>query len=462
MKAYDLLIQGEAGIIATTGYPGQACQSRRADHRSRPPRCMPRSGILLALYQSEKTGRGQVIDISMFESAVSWLGYFPHHYWHNGEEPARVGMRHQYITPYGPYLAGDGEYVSVASATAPDWEIFCRDVIRRPELLDDARFRSAETRRRHRDDLERVIEQIFLELPHDEWIRRLDASGLPYGQVNGIGEVLAHPQTVARQLVREVASPVGPVPIIASPLRLSASPVRFGPNPRSRGAHSHCAPVAWLQRRGNRRPSRGEGLLINPDKALVCNKVGGELCSHAMRGFSSDIRYALRTVRHGGISTVVAVLSLAVGVGANAAIFSVGYAMLARPLPYADADRLVMLRPTNPSHGVFWTTVAPANLLDWQAQAKSFEAIAGYRWRTCRSDRRRSKRAAARTPHHAGVLQSSRRPVDGRNVRSRRHSIRPIPSGADPRSSSAAASGSAASDRMQVFSVKFWTSTSSI
>jgi len=99
-----------------------------------------------------------------------------------------------------------------------------------------------------------------------------------------------------------------------------------------------------------------------------------------VRGLSSDIRYALRTVRHGGISTAVAVMSLAVGVGANAAIFSVGSAMLAHPLPYAGADRLVMLRSTNPSHGVLWTTAAPANLLDWQAQAKSFEAIAGYRW----------------------------------------------------------------------------------
>jgi putative ABC transport system permease protein len=101
-----------------------------------------------------------------------------------------------------------------------------------------------------------------------------------------------------------------------------------------------------------------------------------------MRGFSADIRYALRTLRHGGISTLVAVVSLAVGVGANAAMFSVGYAMLMHPLPYTSADRLVILRPTNPSHGVIWTTVAPANLLDWQAQAKSFEAIAGYRWWT--------------------------------------------------------------------------------
>jgi len=99
-----------------------------------------------------------------------------------------------------------------------------------------------------------------------------------------------------------------------------------------------------------------------------------------MRGVLSDIRYAFRTLRHSRVSTVVAVLSLAVGVGANAAIFSVGYAMLARPLPYPDADRLVMLRSTNPSHGVLWTTTAPANLFDWQTQAKSFEAIAGYRW----------------------------------------------------------------------------------
>jgi putative ABC transport system permease protein len=71
-------------------------------------------------------------------------------------------------------------------------------------------------------------------------------------------------------------------------------------------------------------------------------------------------------------------LSLAIGVGPNAAIFSVGYAMLVHPLPYAGADRLVMLRPMNPSHGMFFPTVAPANLLDWQAQAKSFEAVAGY------------------------------------------------------------------------------------
>src|SRR5262245_47329913 len=126
-----------------------------------------------------------------------------------------------------------------------------------------------------------------------------------------------------------------------------------------------------------------------------------------MRGFASDVRYAFRTFRHGGISTVVAVLSLAIGVGANAAIFSVGYAMLFRPLPYAGADRLVILRPMNPSHGVLWTTVAPANLIDWQAQAKSFEAIAGYRWwrvDLTGSDRSERLRGLRITPEFFKVL----------------------------------------------------------
>src|SRR5215510_388230 len=133
-----------------------------------------------------------------------------------------------------------------------------------------------------------------------------------------------------------------------------------------------------------------------------------------MRGISSDIRYGLRMLRRGGISTLVAVLSLAVGVGANAAIFSVGYAMLRHPLPYAGADRLVILRPTNPSHGVLWTTVSPANLLDWQVQAKSFEAIAGYRWWTIdltggdRSERLRGLRI---TPEFFKVLNT---PLMGR------------------------------------------------
>ncbi len=140
-------------------------------------------------------------------------------------------MRHHYIVPYGPYLASDGAYVCLAVATPQDWEIFCRKVIERPVLMEDPRFCTAPDRRRNRAVLEELVERIFLEQPQEEWLRRLRAAELPHGKLNGIGEVLAHPQTIARKMIREMESPVGPVPVMASALRLSDSPARLGPIP---------------------------------------------------------------------------------------------------------------------------------------------------------------------------------------------------------------------------------------
>lgn len=226
VKAYDLLIQGEGGIIATTGYPDKPARAgiAIADIASGMYAAI---GILLALYQREKTGQGQLIDVSMLDSIVSWLGYFPHHYWHAGEEPARVGMRHHYVTPYGPYLASDGEYVNLAVASASDWEIFCKKVIERPELLEDPRFATVEGRRRNRGLLEQAIENIFLEKDHKHWLEQLKKAELPHGIVRGIAQVLAHPQVVARKLIREAESPVGKVPVIANALKLSRSEARY-------------------------------------------------------------------------------------------------------------------------------------------------------------------------------------------------------------------------------------------
>ena len=226
VKAYDLLIQGEAGIIATTGYPDKPAKAgiAIADIAAGMYAAL---GILFALYQREKSGRGQLIDVSMFDSILSWLGYFPHHFWHAGEEPARVGMRHHYVTPYGPYLAKDGEYVNLAVATAQDWKVFCCDVIEHPDLLADQRFATVEGRRENRKALEEMIEKIFLERDHGEWLERLKKAALPYGEVRGIAQVLAHPQALARKLIREVDSPVGRVPVIGSALRMSDSQARY-------------------------------------------------------------------------------------------------------------------------------------------------------------------------------------------------------------------------------------------
>lgn len=225
IKAYDLLIQGEGGILATTGYPDRPAKAS-VPISDIAAGMFAALGVVLALYQREKTGEGQRIDISMLESILSWLGYFPHHYWHRGEEPERVGMRHHYVTPYGPFMAGDGEYVNLAVASAKDWEVFCLKVIERPDLLEDPRFASVENRRKHRASLEETIENIFLQRSREEWLDRLSRAKLPHGKVRGIAEVLAHPQVIARRIIREAESPVGRVPVIGSPLRLSASPAR--------------------------------------------------------------------------------------------------------------------------------------------------------------------------------------------------------------------------------------------
>jgi crotonobetainyl-CoA:carnitine CoA-transferase CaiB-like acyl-CoA transferase len=226
VKAYDLLIQGEGGIIATTGYPDKPARAgiAIADIASGMYAAI---GILLALFQREKTGVGQLIDVSMLDSIVSWLGYFPHHYWHGGEEPARVGMRHHYVTPYGPYLAGDGHYVNLAVASASDWQVFCRKVIDKPELLDDPRFATVEGRRKNRALLEETIENIFLQRDHRHWLEQLKKAELPHGIVRGIAQVLAHPQVAARKLIREAESPVGTVPVIANALKMSGSEARY-------------------------------------------------------------------------------------------------------------------------------------------------------------------------------------------------------------------------------------------
>ena len=225
-KAFDLLIQGEAGLISTTGYPDRPAKVGPpvADLASGMYAAL---GIVMALYQRERTGSGQRIDVSMFDSLLSWLGYFPHHYWHRGELPTRVGMRHHYITPYGPFVARDGKYVSFAVASPRDWEVFCGDVLENTELRDAPEYRTAELRREHRAELEATVEDAFLQRDSSEWEERLDAAGLPYGAILNIDEVLDHPQVAAREMVRQIDTPVGEAPVVANPLKLSNSPARY-------------------------------------------------------------------------------------------------------------------------------------------------------------------------------------------------------------------------------------------
>jgi itaconate CoA-transferase len=216
-KAYDLIIQGESGILLTNGYPDAPAKVGLpvTDLIGGMTAAL---GIVAALRRRDRTGRGENLDVAMLDAAASWLGYFPQHFWHEGTEPPRTGMRHQYLCPYGPYLAADGRYVNLVVAGPKDWERFVTEVARRPEWLTDPRFSSIEARRANRDALEQAIERHVGSEPSAAWLDRLRSAGLAHGEVRGMASVVGHPQLRHRRMVTDADSPAGELQVIRFPL----------------------------------------------------------------------------------------------------------------------------------------------------------------------------------------------------------------------------------------------------
>lgn len=217
VKAYDLLVQGESGVLLSNGYPEAPAKVGLpvTDLIGGSTAAM---GVLSALVARASTGVGAYLDVAMLDAVAPWLCYFPHHFWHEGAEPPRTGMRHQYLAPYGPYLAADGTYVNLVVASDADWQVLCEKVLGRSDLVHDERFAAVAARRAHRDELEELIERLIAELPSSVWLERLAGAGLPYGEVRTMERVLEHPQLLARQMFVEASSPVGALPLVRSPL----------------------------------------------------------------------------------------------------------------------------------------------------------------------------------------------------------------------------------------------------
>jgi crotonobetainyl-CoA:carnitine CoA-transferase CaiB-like acyl-CoA transferase len=224
-KAYDLLVQGEAALITLTGYPDKPakialsiCDIAAGMYAS--------EAILLAIIHRQKTGEGQEIDISMFESVISWYIYFQYYAWYRGETPARSGMRHHIFSPYGPFLAADGRYVNFAVLSNVEWKRVTSQVFMRDDLLHDPRFETNEKRVKNRSELEPIVEQIISTRDHNYWIRELEKAGIACGRLNTLTEVFDHPQSIYRKIVSEIDTPVGKVKFLSSPMRLSKTPAR--------------------------------------------------------------------------------------------------------------------------------------------------------------------------------------------------------------------------------------------
>lgn len=229
-RAYDLVMQGETGLILLTGSPDSPakvplsiCDINASMYGT--------MSILTALYHHERTGDGQEIDVDMFSGVLSWLGYFPFKYWYQGKMPERVGIRHHLITPYGPFRTADDQYVNFAILSETHWETFCESVVCRPNWLDDDRFDTNEKRVDNRETLEPMIEDIFGMKTRDQWVNELDRHGIPWGDVNTIEEVLNHPVVQERGLIKEMETEDGPVKVLDNPMGFDALDVRHEPIP---------------------------------------------------------------------------------------------------------------------------------------------------------------------------------------------------------------------------------------
>jgi itaconate CoA-transferase len=215
-NAYDLVMQGETGLVSVTGTDESAarvgisvCDVGAGTYAA--------IGILAALVRRAATGEGERVSVSLFDVMVDWLGYFPHLWWHRRATPERTGMRHPLFCPYGPYPAGDGRLFALAVLSPDHWRALCLAVLDRPDLLADARYETNESRVAARAELERELEESFAARGAPEWIERLEAAGIPCGRVNDLADVMEHPQLAHNRLVAEVASPVGPVPTVGVP-----------------------------------------------------------------------------------------------------------------------------------------------------------------------------------------------------------------------------------------------------
>jgi len=222
-KAFDLLLQGEAGVLAVTGTEQQPAKVgiSIADICSG---MYALSAILAALYERHRSGHGRLIEISMLEALAEWMAAPLYHQLYSGRAPLREGMRHNMIAPYGPYRAGDGALVNLAVQNEGQWARLCKKVLERPELLGEPRFATNELRVRNRSELEPLIEQILSQWPSSEIEARLASADVPYGHVNSIAGLADHAQLAARHRWLEIDSETGPIKALAHPFNIDGIP----------------------------------------------------------------------------------------------------------------------------------------------------------------------------------------------------------------------------------------------
>ncbi|MBT9507056.1 CaiB/BaiF CoA-transferase family protein [Rhodoferax sp.] len=229
-KAYDLLIQSEAGFLSVTGTPEVPSKAGNsvADIAAG---MYAYTSILSALLLRGKTGKGSHIDVSMLESLAEWMNYPMYYAFDGAPPPPRTGASHASIYPYGPFAAGDGGSVMLGLQNEREWKGFCDVVLQDAALATDPRFDSNARRNENRAELQALILRTFGQLSTEQVVARLDDAQIANARMNDMADLWAHPQLKARQRWQTVGSPAGDIPALLPPGRSNAFEYRMDPVP---------------------------------------------------------------------------------------------------------------------------------------------------------------------------------------------------------------------------------------
>ncbi len=233
---YDAVMQGEAGWMHLTGEPEGEPLKVGASLADVFTGMMAGQGILAALLERTRTGRGKKVDIALFDSVVSTLCYQAQGYLLTGREPERLGNRHPSLTPYETFETKDGHLI-LGVGNDGLWQRFCL-AVGRPDL-DESRFRTNAQRVENHPVLESLLQDLFKTMPTRHWIEVLESAGIPVGRVRSMSEVFQNPQVEPRQMLIEAEHPtVGPMKMTGNPIKLSGSGQRPPSPPPLLGQHT--------------------------------------------------------------------------------------------------------------------------------------------------------------------------------------------------------------------------------
>jgi len=221
-KAYDLLVQAEAGLISITGTE-QTPSKVGISVADISCGMYAYSGILTALLVRSRTGEGMALETSLLDSLSEWMGYAAYYTLYGGTAPARTGASHATIAPYGPVQSADGKTVYLGLQNEREWKRFCEAVLRKPELASDPLFDSNAKRVQNRPKLDQTMQHVFGKLTAAEITVRLESAQIANARLNTVQEFLDHPQLKARQRWAQVDSPVGPLQALLPPVTLENS-----------------------------------------------------------------------------------------------------------------------------------------------------------------------------------------------------------------------------------------------